>query len=436
MSQSPGGRTHAEKAAAAYRSSNPWYLLFVLTLISVCHSIDRGMPNILVEPIRHEFGLSDQQLGFFTGLSFAATFALAVLPMGYLSDRVNRRNLLAGLVLVWSVCTAICGLARNYVHLVLARMGVGAAESGAVPISLPMISESFPPQRRNMVLGLYYSSAAIGTLISSIGGAFIAAHYGWRTAFFVAGVPGIFLALLLLLTISASRPKSHDKADSPVPAQPKPKITEAISLVMRSPGHLALIFSAAFTAMVTISIAAWTGSFFIRVHHLTLPQVGLLLGIANAFSGVIGPPLTGWLGDRIGARRVGGALVLMAGALTVALVTGIAMVFTQSLVAAIALLFLHDIFRAGNPAVCSAALLDKTPQRLHGTIMSVNQLVAVVLGYGMGPILVGTLSDAFGGGTAIAGAIGVAVALLFPAALLLLIAFKILYPAVRTPEAS
>lgn len=403
-----------------------WYSLAIISLVAVCLSIDRAMPNILIEPVRHEFGLNDRQLGLFVGLSYAVTFSLAVLPLGYISDRVNRRNLLAGLVVAWSVCTALGGFARDYIQLLLSRMGVGAAEAGGTPISVPMISDMFPPERRALAVGVYYSSAASGVLLSSVIGGFLAAEYGWRVAFFVAGLPGLFMAVILFFTVREPR-RGMMELEPAAEAAEKPKFSEAFTFLSRSPGVIMLILALCLLGLVTVTTSAWMGSFFIRVHDMSLPHTGLVLGLAAAGCGVTAPPLLGWLADRISVNNSGAPLNLTGWAALLAMLAGFVMLFSSGLSVAIGAFFVHELAKGGYTGPCYAALMDKTPPRLRGTVMSVTQLMIVVCAYGLGPITVGALSDAFGGGAAIRGALALAIMVMAPAAVLLFMASAMIY---------
>ncbi|WP_157889086.1 MFS transporter [Herminiimonas arsenitoxidans] len=178
-----------------------WYALSILTMIYSCHFLDRTMISIIVEPVRAEFHLHDSQIGLLTGLAYGATFAIAGIPIGLLIDRVNRIKLLAILVTIWSGMTILSGIANSYIHLLLARMGVGASEAGGSPASLSLISDLFPPSKRSTAVGYFFLSNAIGATLSIIIGGFVTAQYGWRTAMLLAGIPGIILAAVLILTV-------------------------------------------------------------------------------------------------------------------------------------------------------------------------------------------------------------------------------------------
>jgi len=428
VSVGPEAAPRPSYGSASYR----WYVLGVLTMIYTCHSIDRGMPNILLEPIRHEFHLSDSQLGLFSGVAFALSFSIAILPMGFISDRVNRRNFLAIIVLAWSLLTAMGGFARSYVQLVLARVGVGAAESGAAPVTLPMISDIFPEKSRGTAIGFFYLSNAVGLLIASTVGGYVAATYGWREAFFLAGAPGIILAILLFTTVKEPR-RGQSETDQPADARaaPPPRLREAFLFLYRTPGLICLILACAILGMIAITIGAWIGSFFIRVHHLNLKQVGLIMGIAGGLGGVLSPLFYGWLSDRLAARNIRWPLLAVALGAVLALTFGMGMLFAPSVAVSIAMLICADICRVGYTPPCYAVLMNQTPVPLRGATMSIMQLTTNIFGFGVGPLLVGVLSDLYGGETALRYAMANALGLLLVAAALLVTTVTLLYPRSR-----
>lgn len=378
----------------AYR----WYTTGLLMLIYACHALDRGLPNILIEPVRHEFGLTDAELGLFSGLAFGLAFAAAGIPLGIISDRVNRRNLLAGAVIVWSAFTALGGLARSYVQLVLTRVGVGAAEASAAPIAMPLITDIFPARQRAFALGVFYMSPALGAFLASVVGAYVAVAYGWRAAFFVAGIPGLLLALLLLSTVSEPRRGSSEAASGGAADDdaPAPPLKEVAAFLFKSPRVLCLIAGSSLIGLNSITFGAWAGSFFIRIHGVELTTAGLILGTAG-FVGVGGPPLYGWIADRLSLANPRWALRLVWVSGLVVMLLGFAMLFSPSLAVAVVCFVLLDFLRHGYPPPTYSVLMSNTPVRMRGTIMSVLQFTTNLVGFGLGPVLAGWLSDLYGG---------------------------------------
>src|SRR5262249_5358435 len=153
------------------------------------------------EPLKKEFGLSDTQLGFLTGSCYAISYAIAGIPLGALGDRVNRRNLLAGVLAIWSGMTALSGLAQNLFHLAAARLFVGASESSNMPLAMSMMSDLFTRTERSRAFGIYWTGISIGGVLGYAVGGPVAAAWGWRAAFLISGIPGLALAMLLILTL-------------------------------------------------------------------------------------------------------------------------------------------------------------------------------------------------------------------------------------------
>jgi len=387
----------------------------VLIAVYACHAMDRGLPAILVEPIRKEFQLRDSQLGLITGAGYGLAFAVAVIPMGMLSDRVSRRNLLAAIASVWSVCTALAGFATGAVGLVLARMGVGAAESGALSISGPLISDIFPPRQRAFAFGVYYINASLGGLLATVVGAFTAAEYGWRAAFLVVGGPGLLIALLWLTTVREPVRGAWDgAAGRGLGAERAPSLAAVAAHVAKSPALICLIAATAVASFGIIALGAWTAAFFMRVHHLGLKQVGLILGLGGGLSGALAPPLFGCLADRLAARDPAWTLRIVWISFLAACALTLTALFTPITLLAIACVIAAEFLRASFAALTFTVLTAQSPVPMRGTIMSMSQLVTVLAGFGGGPWLVGQLSDLMGGGTAIRYALAAA-ALLFAA---------------------
>ena len=182
-----------------------WYTLLLLTGVFAINSIDRNVMSVVLEPVKHEFRISDTAMGTLVGVAHTTAFAVFVIPMGLLADRMNRVRLVSGLVILWSGLTALSAMATGYVSLLLVRMGVGAAEAGSPPASVALIADMFPAEERPTALSTYYLAAAIGTGAIFLFGGYVAHRFGWRAVFVIAGAPGLLFGLLLLLTVREPR---------------------------------------------------------------------------------------------------------------------------------------------------------------------------------------------------------------------------------------
>lgn len=397
-------------------SPHAWYSLAILTLIYLCHSVDRSVISIVLEPLKKEFAISDSQVGILTGLAYAVLYSLAGIPIGYLIDRVNRRNLLAVLVSVWSIFTALCGLAQSYWQLLFARLAVGAAEAGGAPSALSIIGDLFPERLRSTAISIFWLSTAIGTAVSFGLGGYVAAHYGWRMAFWVAGIPGIFLALLLFFTVREPRrgamepaaPISNAPTQAPSDAlqktdvEPPPTLIESLKNIVKTPALLNIFIAASLKSAVLSGVLVWVASYFIRVHDLSLAHAGTIVGFCIALFGGIGSLAGGYFGDAI--YRKGGVKALPLVPFFSSLVTAlfcVLLALATNLYMAVIAFALFEIASRTYTAPSYSFLISNTPLRMRGVTISALQIGSNLIGYGLGPFIVGFISDATGGAESI-----------------------------------
>ncbi len=209
------------------------YALGLLLVIYILNFLDRQVVNILAEPIKIELGLADWQLGMLTGLAFALFYTVLGLPIARLAERADRVKIISVAVGVWSACTVACGMAGNFIQLLLARIGVGVGEAGCTPPAHSLISDYTPAEKRASAIAFYSMGIPLGSLAGMALGGIIADAYGWRIAFFVAGAPGVLLALIAWLTLPEPRRKAGK-----VEVANKPSIGDAIAELSRKPAFM------------------------------------------------------------------------------------------------------------------------------------------------------------------------------------------------------
>jgi MFS family permease len=277
------------------------YALALLLLVYVVNFVDRQILTILLEAIKHDLGLSDTQLGFLTGIAFALFYAIAGIPIARWADRGTRRSIVALGLALWSGMTALCGLAQNFTHLMLARIGVGLGEAACQPSSHSLISDYFPPERRGVALSVYSLGIPIGIMGGYLIGGWINHYFDWRTAFLVVGIPGIFLALLVRLTLQEP-PRGY--AEGAQAAADAETLGSTLRFIwsLRSYRHMAL--AAALHTLYGYGALAFVPVFMIRSHGMTnTAELGAWLGIIALIVGVTGILLGGALSDHFGGRR-------------------------------------------------------------------------------------------------------------------------------------
>jgi predicted MFS family arabinose efflux permease len=378
------------EAPSAWRART---VLIVLTLIATVQFFDRALMVVILEPLKQEFSLTDAQLGFLSGFSYAAAFALAGIPFGWMADRGNRRNLLAALLAIWSALVAFAGSANSFMALVLTRVGIGAADAGGQPCSVSIISDLYPTQRRASAVAIFFVGVPLGMASGFIVGAIVAGQLGWRTAFYVAAAPGVLLTILLLLLVKEPKRGASDGLQESKDNAPPLSDTFAF---MRS--QKSLVYLMAASVLVTASSSAmmsWIGSLLVRVHGLSLENVGMLTGLCMGGFGAIGTIVFGWVADRQGAKDMRNQPRMMAIAAAVIAISGTAVSLLPTVLGAAISLALFASMVAGLNGPTYALTQSLVRVRMRGTSMSTLVVLLNLIGVGVGPALAGILSDQF-----------------------------------------
>ena len=366
------------------------YVLVLLFLVYALYALDRSIINVLVEPIKNELHLTDSQMGIIMGPAFSVCFALFGIPLGILSDRSNRRNIIAACVGLWSIATGLCGLAQNFIQMTLGRIAVGTGISGGTPASMAIISDIFPATQRATALSVFYAGGAFGAVTAFGGGSWIAAQYGWRTALMVAMVPGIFLSAMLYLTV---REPLRGLSDGRVQAGASIPVTQVLRFIWNQRSIVHMILGLIFLHAVGNGAMAFFASFMIRSHGMTLGETGAMISLLYLVTTPISQICAGLLADflgrfderwRIRLGSIGSVLSLIAisSMMIVESKTGMAIAFA-------CWAFSTGIYQ--SPIYALLQTLVK-PQ-MRATIGSIQFVVTAAIGGALGPLFVGMLSD-------------------------------------------
>ncbi|QVM84653.1 spinster family MFS transporter [Novosphingobium decolorationis] len=376
-----------ELPGMAYRA----YVLALLTLISALSAVDRQILDILVEPIRADFGLSDGQLGALNGIAYAGVYALAVIPLARLADRYPRKIVIAAGIVIWSLATTASSLARNFTHLFVARMGVGLGEGGLSSPGPALLSDLFPRHQRGTVTSIYMTGPAIGMGLAYAIGGYVVAAYGWRAAFLVAGLPGLVLAALFYLTV---RNVPKGLADGLRADPPQPGLGRTLKAIAALRTILWMIVALACLALMVNGLLRWIPAYLTRTQGLAPVEFGAWLGAAvgtGSFVGhLVGGPLADWVGRRDPRRQMGiGIAASLGAALTiVVLFNAPSMGVFYGLAGFLS--FTGGIFAAPLIMVCTTL----PPVWARATTAAMTLMAVYLVGYGFGPALLGVLSDA------------------------------------------
>ena len=374
------------------QSDNRWYMLLVLTLVYAFNHVDRQVMVILQEPIKLEFGLSDTQLGMLTGFLFAAFYATLGIPFAAWADRGNRRNIIALALTIWSGMTAMSGFAQNFWQLALARMGVGIGEAGGTPPATSMIADRFPAKERAFALGIYTTGISLGILVGFALGGLIAERYGWRVGFFVAGVPGILLAIILMLTIK--EPK-RGAADAIADSGQAPRLGETLRFFLSQKAMVFILLGGVFVCISANAFLSGVPLYFLRVHAVSLSELGIALGLLVGGVGGVGAIIVGRLCDKLSENDLRWRPWIIALTGLIALPFTIAFLLADSKAAAYALYAIPSFFGLIYASISYAAMQELVPPRMRSMASAVMLLCLTLLGIGLGPVILGVLSDAF-----------------------------------------
>jgi len=369
------------------------YALILLMLVYTCHSIDRGIVSVVLEPVKREFHVSDKVMGF-VPLAYSLAFIVAVLPLGSLIDRVHRVRLLALLLAIWSLMTATAGLVASIALLIVARMGVGAAEAGGQPISLSLLSDIFHQRRRASALGVFYLATGFGSIFAFLGGALITADHGWRATFLMGGVPGLILVPVLLLTLREPRRGAMDAAPVADSKLVRQSMAAALRFAVGSPAIRMILAGTLLSSFVLGSFIQWVPAFLMREHGFTIRVAGLSAAFAGGLMPACGAIVCGFVADRLGRDRPERVGLTCAFSLVAMALAGIAFTLVSNAMVTIACLVLFGFFGGGWMAPSLALLIGLTPTTQRGAVMAFGQIFTA-LGSGVGPFIVGWLSDAF-----------------------------------------
>jgi predicted MFS family arabinose efflux permease len=372
-------------SSAAPKPRNASLVLALLLVAYIFNFLDRQILGILAQPIKADLHLSDTQFGAIGGLAFAMLYSALGIPLAYLADKTSRSGVIAGALAVWSAFTGLCGIATGFGQLFLYRLGVGIGEAGGVAPSYALIADYFPPERRARALGIFSLGIPLGLAGGTLIGAYIAHAVSWRAAFLVMGIAGLLLAPLLRLVVR-DKPK--------VPCSAQAPLTSVFPMLARKPAFWLLAFASSASSLCGYGLALWTPSVLMRSFGLDLLSTGnffasllLIGGCAGVFGG-------GWLADRLGASDRGWYAKLPAIAWLITAPTFAAGLFAPSLWLAWPLLLIPNALNILWLAPVSTAVQHLVPRSMRSTASASFLLINNLIGLGVGPLLMGRLSDA------------------------------------------
>lgn len=366
------------------------YALSLLVVVYTFNTIDRQILAILMEPIKTDLHLSDTGLGLLTGFAFAIFYATLGIPIARYADRNNRRNLIALALVIWSGMTALSGVAQNFLHLLIARIGVGIGEAGCSPPAHSMIADFFPPANRATALGIYSLGVPFGILFGFMAGGWLNELFGWRIAFFVVGIPGLLLALIVRFTL---REPPRGMAEGRIDPGVQPSIKETLRLLWNKPTFRHMATGASVVTFVYAGVVTWVPSFLIRSYGMSTGEVGTYLGLILGIPGGIGIVLGGYLADRLGRRDTRWFLWTVPASLLAALPFSIGVFTSSSAMESLLLLIIPVLMGNFYAATTFSQTQGLVTLRMRSVAAAVLLFIVSFIGMGAGPQFAGFLSD-------------------------------------------
>jgi predicted MFS family arabinose efflux permease len=378
----------SEQEPGAEPSSRANVVLALLLLAYIFNFLDRQILGILAGPIKADLQLSDAQFGAIGGLAFALLYSVLGVPLALLADRTRRSWVIAGALAVWSAFTALCGTAGTYAQLFVFRLGVGVGEAGGVAPSYALIADYFEPKRRARALAIYSLGIPLGLAGGTLAGAYIASWIDWRAAFLVMGIAGILLAPIMLIFVrDLPRPAAQAAGAEP--------LLRTFPMVARKPTFWLMAAAASCSSLCGYGLALWTPSIMIRSFGFNLIDTAHFFASLVLIGGTVGVFAGGWLADRLGQADRSWYARLPAIAWLITAPTFFFGLMSPSAWMAWPLLLIPNALNILWLGPVTTAVQHLVPRHQRSTASASFLLINNFIGLGIGPLLMGTLSDTF-----------------------------------------
>ncbi len=369
------------------------FVLISLTFVYTLNFIDRILIGVVAQPIIDEFKLQDWQFGLLSGFGFALMYTLMGIPIARWAERYNRVRIIAASVVLWSAMTALCGMAEGFLALLVFRIGVGIGEAGCTPPANSLIADYYPARSRARALATYATGVTLGGVLANLFGGPIAEAFSWREAFLALGIPGILVGIIVWFTIKEP-PRGYSDAPGTKHVEPL-GIKEALQELSAKTTFWTNITAATFVAFAGYGVSNFSAPFFQRAHDMTVGEVATQISVPLGLAASLGAFAAGYLTERASGRYPN----------AVAQIPGISLImsvpfywvgFTTdsiglSLFTLIIGNLLHYSYLGAQYTICQGV----ASARSRATAVAIMLFIVNLIGYGLGPLTLGFLSDIF-----------------------------------------
>jgi len=370
-----------------------WYVLIVMCAVYAISIADRYVVSTVLDPIRVDLKLSDSGVALLTGAPLALFYVSFGIPLSWLADRFNRRNILSLSLVAWSAMSALCGLSRTSMQFMLARIGVGVGEAGGTPPANSIIGDYFPAGRRPMAMTIFALGAPIGAWMGADLAGWVANLYGWRAAFFALGVPGVAIGFLVWATIKEPRRGRLDEN----PDAATPSFAATLKFMVSQKASFHVMTGGALSAFWGWGLMYFTPTFIQRSWSLSVGDAGAVVGPIHLVGGSLASLVTAWVLSRPAFTDPRRVVWMLAGVTALCTIPSFLAYWTHSLALAKVMfwLFIPAIYFYVGPAM--GLVQNLAPARMRAMFIAVSLVSANVLNLIVAPWVVGWMSDAFAG---------------------------------------
>ena len=379
------------------------YVLGALTLIYIMNFVDRGLLAVVGPDLVPDLGISDTQFGLLTGFGFALLYTIVGVPLARFADVAHRVWIMTVCVALWSLMTALCGVATDitvgsfaigaFWILLACRVGVGIGEAGCTPPANSLIADYFAPRDRSQALGVYSMGVTLGTMVANLVGGWVTDAFDWRTAFLVVGLPGLLVAVVFKLTVQEP-PRGYTDAVG-TETRERVELREAIRELTTKPAFWFMTFGATFAAFCGYGISSFQSLFLVRSYGITAGEAAIWINAPVALSAALGTFATGWLATRL-YQKYPGAIAWIPGVGLLLSIPFYLVAFTsQSLLLAATCLIIGGFVKYGYVTAQYTIGQGVVSMRVRAMATAVLLFVVNLIGYGFGPLFIGAISDMF-----------------------------------------
>ncbi len=387
-----------------------WYVVGVLTFAYLVSYADRQILTLLIQPIRHDLGISDTQVSLLSGFAFVILYTFVGIPIGWLADNRSRRVIIAVGATAWSLMTALCGLARTFGQLFLARVGVGIGEATLTPSAFSMIADYFPPHRLGRAMGVYMSGAAVGAGLALVAGGavimlveklpqivlpVIGEIRPWQLAFIFVAIPGLLVAILMMTGKEPFRQGRMKVAGELRGGVESISMGAGLTYIVTHWRTYAPLFGGfAMLSLMKNGLLTWTPTMYIRSYGWSASAIGFTFGIFLLAFAPLGGIGGGWIADRLRQRNYVDAPVRVL-IVTIFLLTPVAalMPLMPTAASSLVLLAILPLLLFVIGALVPTAFQLVTPNQLRGQVTAYSLFIVTLLGEGLGPLVVALITD-------------------------------------------